>query len=168
MKEDYHISFAQPHDLEQIGAINNAVIQKSTANYDWEIHPQAYYVKWFSQKKQLNQPVLVAKTENEVLGFGTYSQFRNKQGYQFCMEHSVYVKDDYQGKGVGSALLSRIIDHAKKQQIHVLVAGVDTSNEASIRFHQRFGFEVVGEMKQVGRKFDRWLDLTFLQLIVSK
>lgn len=168
MEKAHSITPASREDVQQIADINNHVIEYYTANFDWYAHPLAYYEEWFRNKQENNYPVLVAKHGDEVLGFASYGQFRGKLGYLHCMEHSVYVKKGNQGKGIGSALLRAIIEEAKRNEVHVLVAGIDSSNEESIRFHERFDFQKTGEMKEVGKKFDRWLDLTFLQLILNK
>ena len=164
MEKRHSITYALKEDLPQIAEINNHAIEHTTANFDWEKHSLDHYEKWMKEKDEMRCPVLVAKAGRHILGFATYGQFRGKKGYLHCMEHSVYVQAEAQGKGIGSALLKALIAEAKTNDIHVLVAGIDSSNFKSIQFHKGFGFQVVGEMPQVGRKFNRWLDLTFLQL----
>jgi phosphinothricin acetyltransferase len=102
-----------------------------------------------------------------VVGFASFGEFRAWPGYRYTVEHSVHVRADRRGAGVGSALMRQIIDAARRQQKHVLIAGVDAENAASIRFHERLGFERVAHFRQVGFKFGRWLDLVFLQLMLQ-
>jgi phosphinothricin acetyltransferase len=105
----------------------------------------------------------VAKINNQLIGFATYTQFRPKVGYKFCMEHSVYVAHNKKGNGAGKLLLQTLIEMAEQKNIHTLIGGVDANNQSSIEFHKKFGFEIVGRMNEVGFKFDRWLDLVWMQ-----
>ncbi|EOA0767564.1 L-methionine sulfoximine/L-methionine sulfone acetyltransferase, partial [Shigella boydii] len=85
-------------------------------------------------------------------------------GFRHTVEHSVYVHPDHQGKGLGRKLLSRLIDEARDSGKHVMVAGIESQNQASLHLHHSLGFVVTAQMPQVGTKFGRWLDLTFMQL----
>ncbi|MNL65968.1 N-acyltransferase YncA [compost metagenome] len=109
---------------------------------------------------------MVADLDGEVVGFGSYGQFREKIGYQFTVEHSVYVVDHVIGKGIGSQLLTELIRLAKEQGYHVMIGAIDADNAGSIAFHEKFGFVVTGTIREVGYKFDHWLDLVFMQLIL--
>jgi L-amino acid N-acyltransferase YncA len=111
--------------------------------------------------------VLVATEGAAVLGFASYGSFRPWEGYKHTVEHSVYVDAAARGKGVGRVLLSALIDHATASGKHVMVAGIDASNAVSIRLHETLGFITAGTLTQVGRKFDRWLDLLFMQRLLS-
>ena len=157
---------AIPADIPQILAIVNHTIATSTANYHYEAQTLAEQTAWFESKLQHNFPVLVAVENDLVLGFGTYGTFREKIGYQFTIEHSVYVQADQQGKGVGKALLTQLIAQAQSEGYHVMVGGIDANNAESIAFHQKMGFEIVGHLKEVGFKFEHWLDLCFMQRIL--
>jgi phosphinothricin acetyltransferase len=108
----------------------------------------------------------VAVEKELVVGFGTYGTFREKIGYQFTIEHSVYVQAEQQGKGIGKALLNQLIVQAKTEGYHVMIGGIDANNAESIAFHQKMGFVIVGHLKEVGFKFENWLDLCFMQRIL--
>ena len=157
---------ATSHDIPQILAIVNHTIATSTANYNYEAQTLAEQMAWFEAKQQQNFPVIVAAENDLVFGYGTYGTFREKIGYQYTVEHSVYVKTDQQGKGIGKALLTQLIVQAKAEGYHVMVGGIDAKNTKSIAFNQKMGFEIVGHLKQVGYKFDQWLDLCFIQRIL--
>jgi phosphinothricin acetyltransferase len=111
--------------------------------------------------------VLVAVEGDAVLGFASYGTFRPWEGYKHTVEHSVYVDATVRGKGVGRILLGALIAHATVAGRHVMVAGIDASNAVSIKLHAALGFTMIGTLMQVGRKFDRWLDLTFMQLMLA-
>jgi phosphinothricin acetyltransferase len=154
-------------DVPKILTIVNHAIEHTTANYLYEKLPLATQIQWFEEKLTKNFPVIVADDNGIVVGFGTYGTFREKIGYQYTVEHSVYVAADYIGKGIGSLLLSELIKLAKSEEYHVMVGGIDATNKDSIAFHKKFGFTENGVLKEVGFKFDQWLDLQFMQLILK-
>ncbi|WP_234369123.1 GNAT family N-acetyltransferase [Brumimicrobium mesophilum] len=118
-------------------------------------------------KKKDGLPVIVAESENIVIGYGTFGIFRPFDGFQFSVEHSIYIEKDYRTHGIGKQLLQELIILAKKNGFHTMIAGVDASNNGSIEFHKKFGFKEVGTFKEAGFKFDNWLDLLFLQLLLK-
>ncbi|MGV4878675.1 N-acetyltransferase family protein [Acetobacter indonesiensis] len=101
------------------------------------------------------------------LGYSSFGDWRAWDGYRHTIEHSVYVRADQRGKGIGKALMLALIDRAKELGKHVMVAGIEAKNTASIQLHEKLGFEHAGLLKQVGTKFDAWLDLAFLQLTLD-
>ncbi|MWB96296.1 GNAT family N-acetyltransferase [Flavobacterium sp. GA093] len=154
-------------DLEKILAIVNHSILHTTSNYSYEIQTLEVQTKWFTDKMAKNLPVIVADLDGEVMGFGSYGSFREKIGYQYTVEHSVYVVEEAIGKGIGSQLLKELIKLAKEQGYHVMIGAIDADNAGSIAFHERFGFVITGTIREVGYKFDHWLDLVFMQLILK-
>jgi L-amino acid N-acyltransferase YncA len=154
---------AQTEDLPAILAIMNDAILNTTAIYDYEIRTSDFIEDWFIKKQKNKEPVIVCVKEDNVIGFGTFGQFRPRAAYQYSVEHSVYVKTGFQRQGIGSSLLTMLIELAQKQGYHTLIAGIDVSNQSSYEFHRRFGFIEVARFKEVGYKFDRWLDLIFMQ-----
>lgn len=156
---------ATPDHLEAITAIHNHAVEHSTAIWDEDPVDIADRARWMSDRQAAGFPVLVAVDEaGEVLGFGSYGTWRTRSGYRRTVEHSVYVREDQRGKGLGRALLTALIEHARAAGIHVMVAGIEAGNVGSIRLHERLGFVLEGTMPQVGEKFGRWLDLSFLLL----
>jgi phosphinothricin acetyltransferase len=155
-------------DLPAILAIINEATLNTTAV--WGIQPTTLEARhaWWQERIQAGFPVLVASEGNTVLGFASYGTFRPWEGYKHTVEHSVYVDATARGKGVGRVLLSALIDHATANGKHVMVAGIDASNTVSIRLHAALGFTTAGTLLQVGRKFDRWLDLLFMQRTLSE
>lgn len=158
---------ATSNDLGKILDIVNHSILHTTANYSYEVQDLEAQKKWFEDKLAKNLPVIVADLDGEVVGFGSYGQFREKIGYQYTVEHSVYVVDHVIGKGVGSKLLTELIRLAKEQGYHVMIGAIDADNAGSISFHEKFGFVTTGTIREVGYKFDHWLDLVFMQLILK-
>jgi len=154
-------------DLPQLLDIYNDIILHTTAVYDYEPHTLEMRKQWFETKQQTGFPVFVAEDNGEIVGFSSIGPFRAWAAYKFSVENSIYVKDGIRGKGIGKILLPPIIDASKQLGMHTIIAGIDASNESSLHLHKSFGFEEVAHFKQVGYKFNRWLDLKFLQLILS-
>ena len=158
---------ATTDDLPAILAIYNDVILNSTAAYVYEPHTLAMRTNWFNDLKAGGWPVIVADNAGTVTGYGCIGVFRNKPGYKYTGEHTVYVHADHRGKGIGSALLTALIEEAQRLQLRTLIGGIDSANTASIAFHTGFGFVECARMKDVAYKFGRWLDLVFVQLILT-
>lgn len=154
-------------DLPAILEIVNHAILNTTAIYDYDARTLEEQQTWFEEKQTSKFPVIIAKNTNEVLGFGTFGSFRVKVGYRFTIEHSVYVTDKAIGKGIGKLILQKLIDLAKEQNYHSIIGVIDASNLGSIEFHKKFGFIEAGILKQVGYKFDKWLDVSLMQLILK-
>ncbi len=150
-------------DLPGILGIYNDAIRTSTAVYDDQPHTLEMRTEWFRGKAASGLPVLVVDEGEGVAGFGTYGLFRNFTGYRFCVEHSVYVAEKKRRRGYGRLLISTLIETAASQGMHSMIAGVDAQNEVSIRLHTALGFVQVAHLKEVGYKFERWLDLVLLQ-----
>jgi len=151
-------------DLAGILAIYNDVIATSTAVYTSEPATLAERRAWFAARCAQGFPVLVAVEGGEVLGFASFGEWRGAwPGYRYTVEHSVHVRGDMRGRGVGRALVEALFPAAQALGKHVMIGGIDAANDASIRFHARLGFERVACFREVGHKFGRWLDLIFMQ-----
>jgi L-amino acid N-acyltransferase len=149
-------------------AILNEAIVNSTAIYDYRPRPPESMSPWFAAKRAHGYPIVGAEdASGELIGFGTYGQFRDRPAYKYTVEHSVYVEREHRGRGVGRAILQHLIEIARAKDLHVLVGGIDASNKSSITFHEHLGFRHAGTIQQAGFKFGRWLDLAFYQLILN-
>jgi phosphinothricin acetyltransferase len=148
-------------------AILNEAILHSTALYDYRPRELASMSGWFEAKRAGGFPVWGAVDDAQtLLGFATYGTFRAWPAYKYAVEHSVYVAAAARGRGVGQALMRRLIQSATEQQLHTLIGGIDAENTRSIAFHEQLGFVHAGTIKQAGFKFGRWLDLAFYQLLL--
>lgn len=154
-------------DLPTILEIVNHAILNTTAIYDYEARTLEEQQLWFEEKHVSKFPVVVAESNGEVLGFGTFGTFRTKIGYKFTIEHSVYVSEKAIGKAIGKLILQKLIDLAKEQNYHSMIGVIDASNSGSIEFHKKFGFIETGILKEVGYKFDKWLDVSLMQLFLK-
>jgi L-amino acid N-acyltransferase len=154
---------AESADLPAILAIFNEVIANSTAIYFDEPVALSNRVAWFEARKKAGHPVIVAVDRGEVIGFGSFGDWRSAPGYVLSVEHSVHVRADRRREGVGRAIVENLIARARSAGKHVILGGVDAQNAASLAMHTGLGFETVVHFKEVGRKFDRFLDLVFVQ-----
>lgn len=160
------IRHANENDLPAMLDIYNEIILNTTAVWHSDPHTLEMRQEWFAIKKEQGYPVFVAEAEGRMVGFSTIGPFRPWIGYRFTVENSVYVAADSRGKGIAKLLLPPLIEAAKELNLHAIVAGIEASNEASIVLHKKFGFEEVAHFKEVGYKFNRWMDLKFLELVV--
>ena len=150
-------------DFEAITAIYNEVLLNSTAIYRDEPVPVSERVEFWRARRQQGYPTLVACAGDSVIGYSSFGDFRAWPGYRFTVEHTVHVDAQQRGKGVGSTLVQALIPRAAALGKHVMVGGIDAANVASLRLHERLGFERVAHFKEVGFKFGRFLDLVFVQ-----
>ena len=160
----------RPYELKDTQAILDIInynIINSTALYDYNIRTFEQQKSILDDKLSKGFPVIIAEIDSEVVGFGMYSEFRFREAYKFTVEHSVYVNQNFHGKGIGKILLQELIRLAKEQKLHTMIAVIDEENQSSIEFHEKFGFKIVGVIKESGFKFDRWLHSVFMQLILE-
>ncbi|KJK17886.1 GNAT family N-acetyltransferase [Pseudomonas sp. 2(2015)] len=157
-----------PADLPGIREIYNDAVLNTTAIWNEQAVDLANRQAWFDARQAQGYPILVAVDAGEqVLGYASFGDWRPFEGFRHTVEHSVYIRSDQRGNGLGPRLMQALIERARACNKHVMVAAIESGNSASIRLHQRLGFTLNGQMPQVGVKFGRWLDLTFMQLILN-
>ncbi len=164
---DIKIRKYEPKDIQEILDIINFNILHSVSLYDYNIRTFEQQKSIFEEKISKKFPVIVAEVNGICVGFGMYSEFRFREAYKFTVEHSVYVSEEYNGKGIGRLLLLELISLAKKEGLHTMIGVIDSENQNSIDFHKKYGFEIVGIIKDSGFKFNRWLHSVFMQLILD-
>jgi L-amino acid N-acyltransferase len=150
-------------DLPAILAIYNDAVANTTAIWNEHLSDLEGRRAWWQDRVRQGFPVLVADVDGACTGYATYGPFRPNDGYKHSREVSVYVDAAHRGHGIASRLMEALETHARDKGVHVLVGGLEASNAASLALHIRHGYEQVGHLKQVGRKFDRWLDLVLMQ-----
>lgn len=161
----YQIRDAQATDLPAIRDIYNDAVRSTTAIWNEQTVDLDNRQAWLSARQAQGYPVLIVVDGDEnVLGYASFGDWRPFDGYRYTVEHSVYVRNDQRGNGLGSLLMTALIERARACGKHIMVAAIESGNATSIRLHERIGFVTTGQMPQVGTKFGRWLDLTFMQL----
>ena len=158
---------AREADLPEILDIYNHVILNTTAVYSYKPHTLEMRKAWYDDKVKCGYPIFIAEDAGRLAGLSTYGPFRVWPAYKYTIENSIYVAADQRGKGVARLLMQPLIDSARRQDYHAIIAGIDSTNEASLRLHRSFGFEEVAHFREVGYKFGRWLDLKFLELLLA-
>jgi len=158
------IRTATAADAQGLAEIYNHAVENTVAILNETLVDAENRAAWVAQRQGDGFPVLVAEEHGQVIGYASYGPWRSFHGFRETVEHSVYVRDGQRGKGLGRQLMQALIDQAKADGLHMMVAAVTAGNDASIRLHEALGFEVTARMPQVGQKFGEWLELIFLQL----
>jgi L-amino acid N-acyltransferase len=152
-------------DAAAIASIYNDEVLFGVATFDTEPKDTYNREEWLLQHSD-NYPVLVAEINNEVVGYASLSRWSERAAYNHTAELSVYIAKSHRAKGIGKKLIQAILDAGRQAQLHTILSRITEGNETSIYLHQQFGFETIGIMKQVGRKFDRYLDVVIMQKMI--
>ncbi len=158
---------ATTDDLPAILAIHNDAVLNSTAIWTDEPTDLDERRQWFAERTAAGFPVLAAIVDGALAGYATFGPWKTKSGYRHTVENSVYVGESFYRRGIAEALMRALIARAQKSDVHVIVAAIEASNLASVALHRKLEFGVVGQMPEVGIKFGRWLDLVYMQRILS-
>ena len=156
------IEDAHERDLPGMLEIVNDVIATSTAIFSDAPLTLEEHRDWLAHRRENGFPVLVAREGDTVLAYATYGEFRHHAGYRTTVEHTILVADGARRRGIGRALITRLLDIAREDGRHVMVAGVDAANVASIAFHEELGFVESARMTEIAQKFGQWVDLVLL------
>ncbi len=162
---DLAIRRATLGDARSIADIYNHYVANSTATFDTEPKSVGERIAWLTEHGDTH-PVLVAEIDGVVVAWGALSQFRERPAYRHTVEIAVYVAPEHTGAGIGPALAEALIDAARSAGHHVVVSQIVSENLPSIKLSERAGFTPVGTMHEVGRKFDRWLDVVVMELVL--
>jgi phosphinothricin acetyltransferase len=154
---------AVEEDFEQVTIIYNEIVTNSTAIYNDRPVSCAGRIDWWRSRKEQGFPVLIAADGDSVVGFGSFGDFRSWPGYRFTVEGTIHIHASSRGQGIGTELLKALVARAQGLGKHIMIGGVDAENVASLRFLEKFGFERVAHLREVGYKFNRFLDLILLQ-----
>jgi L-amino acid N-acyltransferase YncA len=161
-----HVRLARPSDAEAIRSIYNAEVTRSTATFDLVPRTAEDQLTWLADHRGPYPAVVAVDVDDTPLGFGSLSEYKHRPAYATTVENSVYIAADHRGEGIGRALLDHLIGLATQHGFHSVIARVGGDNVASIALHRSCGFTLVGVEREVGRKFNRWLDVTVLQRLL--
>jgi phosphinothricin acetyltransferase len=152
-------------DIAAITAIYRPAVLTGTASFELEPPGEDEMLRRFRAIADAGYPYFVAELDGRIAGYAYASAYRARPGYRFSVENSVYVAPDAQGKGIGRALLDRLIATCRDDGFRLMVAVIgDSANFASISLHRRAGFRYCGTIHSVGYKFGRWLDSVIMEL----
>jgi phosphinothricin acetyltransferase len=158
------VRLATAEDLPAIVAIYNHEVHHGVATFDTEPWTTDGQRLWFATHDPTRHPLLVAAVDGRPIGWATLSVWSSRAAYTRTAETSVYVHQDYRGRGVGRALLAELVRRARAAGLGVLVARIESSGASSLALHRRLGFADIGTMRRVGEKFGRLLDVVLLDL----
>jgi L-amino acid N-acyltransferase YncA len=162
-----HVRLVEPSDAESLRRIYNAEVVGSTATFDLRPRTPEEQMAWIAEHRGTYPVVVAVADDGVVLGFGSLSTYRDRPSYATTVENSVYVDAGHRGEGVGRALLEELVRLGSLHGFHSMIARVGGDNTASIALHRACGFEEVGIEREIGRKFNRWLDVSVLQRMLG-
>ena len=162
---EYTIRPATSADLPHLREIYNHYVMNSTVTFDEKAITLAELRRKFAHVTKLKMPYLVAvNPRGQILGYAYVYPWKEKAAYRYTVENSIYLGPASTGKGLGKALLARLIEDSKAAGIKEIIAVIaDKGADASIRMHKNFGFKEIGHMGKVGFKFGRWLGTVLMQ-----
>ena len=160
------VRLAEVGDAEAIRTIYNNEVRTATSTFDLVPRSLADQEHWLAARSGAFSAIVAAGDEGQILGFGSLSPYKERAAYRTTVEDSVYVDPARQGGGIGTALLTRLVEIARSSGFHTVIARIEASGAASRALHVRCGFELVGIEREVGRKFNRWLDVAVMQRLL--
>ena len=164
-----HIRLATQADLPAINSIYNHYVLHSTCTYQEIPETPRDRLDWFAGHDPEKHPITVATMDgedDEVVGWGSLSPFHRRSAYRRTVENSVYVAPTHHRLGIGRGILIDLIARARAAGHHAIIASTDAEQTASIALHHAIGFTDVGFLREVGFKFDRWLHVRYMQLML--
>ena len=166
MRDDIVIRPATPADLSEINAIFNHYVAHSTCVWTTNAWSETERKAWY-EEHGVSMPVLVAHYSERPVGWGALSSFRTAYTAAGILEDSIYVHHDFLRQGIGSRLLTELIAAARRKALRSILANISADQIPSIRLHEKFGFQKVAHLRQVGQKFNRWFDAVYMQLLLA-
>ncbi len=156
------------NDAPQIAEIYNHYIATSHATFEIDTVDTIEIEKRIDKFRVAGYPYLVCEDNGEIAGYAYGHQFRPRPAYRHSIEVSVYIKPGHERKAIGTRLYESLFSEINKGDFHTIIAGISLPNEASVKLHEKFGFKKVAHFREVGRKFDRWIDVGYWEMILSK
>ena len=154
-------------DVPAILEIYNDAVLHTTASADYEARTLESRYEWFDEHAREGYPVFCATNdEGVVVGWSSLSRYKERYGYRFSTENSIYIHPDWRGQGIGKLLMPPLIQAAQAMGLHAILAGISADHEASLKLHAQFGFEKVAHFKETIFKFGQWLDVVYMEKIL--
>jgi L-amino acid N-acyltransferase YncA len=160
------VRLAEVGDAEAIRVIYNTEVTTSTSTFDLVPRALEDQERWLAARSGAFAAIVAVDGDGTIVGFASLSPYKERAAYRTTVEDSVYVDPSRQGEGIGRVLLTRLVEIARTSGFHTVVARIEASGAASRALHARCGFEFVGIEREVGRKFNRWLDVAVMQLLL--
>jgi phosphinothricin acetyltransferase len=154
-------------DAAQIAEIYNHFVEKTIITFEETPLTIPEVEKWIKETT-VKLPWFVFEEDDKLLGYAHASSWKSRCAYRNSVESTVYLRPTAFGKGIGSKLYNRLLTELKELGFHAVIGGIALPNEASIALHEKFGFEKIGHFKEVGNKFNLWIDVGYWQLLIQK
>ena len=167
MEGQVQIRAARSKDVPQILAIYNAAVLEPASAYEDVPHTLTQREEWFEHFTRRNFPVVVAEHGSVVVGWGSLGPHQERAGFRFTGSVAVYVVGTHRRCGIGGELVEALLSAGRERKIHVVVAAIDSRNEASLKLHTKYGFVEAGVFQEVGCKFGEWRDVVYLQRLLD-
>lgn len=162
------IRSASQQDVGSMHALYSHHVRQGTGSFEESPPSLDEMLERWQQRQSSGYPTVVAIIDGQFAGFAYANAYKERSAYRFTVEDSVYVSPEFAGRGVGSSLLSVLIDQCRKDGYKQMIAVIgDSENEGSIALHRRCGFRRIGVGEKLGYKFGRWLDIVFMQLTLA-
>jgi L-amino acid N-acyltransferase len=165
MTDSIRIRPATPADLTEINAIYNYYVAHSTCVWTTTPCSEGERKAWYTEHDD-SMPILVAESKGRIIGWGALGTFRTAYTLAGTLEDSVYVHHLFHRQGIGSRLLAELIHAAQRKGLRSILANISGDQAPSLRLHEKFGFEKVAHLRQVGQKLDQWFDAVYMQLLL--
>lgn len=163
----YQLRPAELRDVPEISRIYNQSIA-TFATYDVEPESEEDRLKWFLELERRELPIIIAEDATGlILGWGALTPFNIRPGFRFTAEDAIYIDEGSVGKGIGNLVLARLLELARELRMHTVIAKIDSTNAASLKLHEKFGFEEVGRLDEAGFKNGQWLHVVMMQYFVT-
>jgi L-amino acid N-acyltransferase len=153
-------------DAEALRNIYNPYVETTTVTFDLRPRSLAEQREWLQDHLGAYPVVVATDDDGGVVGFASLSPWRDRPAYKTSVEDSVYVDRGRHGQGMGSLLLGEIVRRGAEHGFHTILARIVGGHEASIAIHRKHGFDIVGTEREVGRKFNRWMDVVLMQRLL--
>jgi len=161
------IRYVEPKDAEEICGIYNFFVNNTDITFEEQPVSAAEMEKRI-RDVTATYPWLVVEEEGRILGYAYSGKYRERSAYRYTAELTIYIKNGEEGRGLGAELMGRVIEETRRRGFHSLVSAIAIPNERSVSIHEKFGFEKIGHFKEVGFKFDRWIDVGYWELVLTK
>jgi len=159
------IRHARVADCAAINDIYNHYVVHDTCTYQTEPDSLPERQVWLGQHGGTH-PVLVAEQQGEIVAWGALSAFHPRAAYRFSVEDSIYVRHDHLRRGLGRSMLAALLELAREHGHHTVIALISADKAGSVALHAAFGFQPKAMLREAGYKFDTWLDVLFMQLML--
>ena len=153
-------------DAGSVTRIYNHYVANTIVTFETDPVGEVEMLDRIRETRATGLPWIVAASSADVVGFAYASKWKGRCAYRFSVESTIYLDTDRTGHGLGGCLYSRLIDEIRAMSMHSVIGGIALPNEASVKLHEKLGFKRIGQFEEVGRKFDRWIDVGYWQLLL--